>query len=142
MHIFYHSKMKAFLKLFVRKFQSIVESPIRVLKENKRVLKKDGFALITVPNLIELRRILSIIRNPSRIRQIEVDHKQGWDAIEFTRLAFQAGLSVEIDWTDWCERTRRKEKFKFLNPLLKHILPKPTLLCAHENYMPSIERIS
>jgi len=120
-------KEESFSQIICTEVLEHVESPIKVLKEIKRVMRKDGIALVTVPNLTELRRILSIAKNPLRIRHIETDHKQGWDAIEFSRLAFQVGglRVLKIDWTDWYGRTKMKEKFKFLNPLLKHILPKP-----------------
>jgi len=103
-----------------------LESPFHALKEIHRVLKRNGIAFITIPNLTEIRRVLSIARKPLRVRRIEVDHKQGWDAIEFHRLAHQVGLHVlEIDWIDWYGRKKMKEKFKFLNSLLRHILPNP-----------------
>lgn len=119
-------KGESFSEVICTEVLEHVESPIKVLKEIKGVMRKNGFVLLTVPNLTELRRILSIAKNPLRVRHIKTDHKQGWDAIEFSRLAFQVGLRVvKIDWTDWYGRTRMKEKFKFLNPLLKRILPKP-----------------
>ena len=76
MHISYHFVTKAFMKSYAETLEH-AESPIRVLREIRRVTKKDGTAFITVPNITELRRIISISRNPLRVRRIEVDHKQG-----------------------------------------------------------------
>ena len=119
-------KDQSFSQIICTEVLEHVNSPIKVLKEIKRVMRKGGLALITVPNLTELRRILSIAKNPLRVRRIETNPKQGWDAIEFSRLTFQVGLRiVKIEWVDWYGRTKMREKFKFLNPLLKLILPKP-----------------
>lgn len=119
-------KDESFSQVICTEVLEHLESPFQALREIKRVLKKKGVAFITVPNLTEIRRILSTAKNPLRVRHIETNHKQGWDAIEFSRLTFQIGLRiVKIEWVDWYGRTKMREKFKFLNPLLKLILPKP-----------------
>jgi len=119
-------KNESFSQIVCTEVLEHLGSPFHASKEISRVLKKKGRVFITVPNLTEIRRILSIAKNPLRVRHIETDHKQGWDAIEFNRLAQQAELRVlKIDWIDWYGREKMKEKFKILNPLLKRILPKP-----------------
>lgn len=102
-----------------------LDSPFQALSEMKNVLNNDGIILITVPNLTEIRRVLSINKNPYKIRNKETRHKQGWDAVEFQHLTKMIGLTVEeISWIDWYGRKTRREKYKFLNLILKHVLPK------------------
>jgi len=101
-----------------------LDSPFKALKEIFRVLTENGIAFLTVPNLTEIRRFLLIARNPLRVHCKETNHKQGWDAIEFNHLVRQVGFKIlQVDWIDWHGRTERKEKYKFLNPLLERILP-------------------
>lgn len=134
-------KNESFSNVICTEVLEHLKSPFQALEEVHRVLIRNGIAFLTVPNLTEIRRILSITKKPLRVRHIETDHKQGWDAIEFSRLASQVGLQViEIDWIDLYGRKKMKEKFKFLNPLLKNILPKPLyythmkIICLKNNY--------
>ena len=102
-----------------------LDSPLQALSEMKYVMNNDGIILITVPNLTEIRRVLSINKNPYKIRNKKTRHKQGWDAVEFQHLTRMIGLKVEeISWIDWYGRKTRREKYKFLNLILKHVLPK------------------
>lgn len=101
-----------------------LDSPFKALKEIFRVLTENGVVFLTIPNLTEIRRILLIARNPFRVHCKETTHKQGWDAIEFNHMVRQVGLRIlQLDWIDWHGRTGRKEKFKYLNPVLKRVLP-------------------
>jgi len=102
-----------------------LHSPLQALEEICRVLNKNGKVFITVPNLTEIRRILSISRPPLKFSNIpgRSNHKQGWDAIEFQRLAHQAKLRVlKINWIDLYSRKGRR--YNVLNPILKRILPR------------------
>lgn len=124
-------KDKVFTHIICTEVLEHLKSPFNALKEIYRVLKINGEIMITVPNLTELRRILSISKNPMKVRNIDTDHKQGWDPIEFTRLANQAKLKIiKINWIDRDDREKRREKFKFLNPILKLVLPK-SLYCYY-----------
>ncbi|MEM0385482.1 MAG: class I SAM-dependent methyltransferase [Nitrososphaeria archaeon] len=119
-------KDQSFSEIICTEVLEHLESPIKALKEMRRVLKNNGVIVVTVPNLTELRRALSIAINPSKVCNIETDHKQGWDTIEFRRLAFQAKLSiVNISYIDWYGQDNRKGRFKSLNPVLRYILPAP-----------------
>ena len=118
---------EVFDRVFCIEVLEHLNSPLKALNEIRRVLNKNGTIIVTVPNLTEIRRIISIIRRPSRARCTKTDHKQGWDAIEFHRLAYQAGLKIiHIDWLDVYKRKKRKK----LDPLLKYILPR-TLFYKH-----------
>jgi len=102
-----------------------LDSPFQALSEMKYVLTNEGRIFITVPNLTEIRRIMSNSKNPYKIRSEVTLHKQGWDATEFQHLTRILGLKVEdISWIDWYGRENRREKYKFLNPILRVILPK------------------
>ncbi|MEM1573310.1 MAG: methyltransferase domain-containing protein [Candidatus Methanomethylicaceae archaeon] len=111
-----------------------VESPIRVLREMKRVLADDGYIELSIPNLYEWRRILWNIRHPTKIRDVHktIDHKQGWDGIEFQTLCNQVGLKVK-DVQYLSLGNRRTRKLWFLDCLLKLILP-PLLFHTHVKY--------
>jgi len=112
---------EVFDRIFCIEVLEHLNSPLKALNEIRRVLNKNGVIIVTVPNLTEIRRIISIIRNPYWVHCIKTDHKQGWDAIAFNLLAHQAGLKiVHIDWLDVYKRGKRKK----LDPLLKYILPR------------------
>ena len=102
-----------------------LDSPFQALSEMKYILTNGGSIVITVPNITEIRRILSNSKNPYKIRSEGTLHKQGWDAVEFQHLTRIIGLKVEdISWMDWYGRENRREKYKFLNHILRAILPK------------------
>lgn len=69
-------KNESFSHIICTEVLEHLESPFHALKEIHRVLKRNGIAFITIPNLTEIRRVLSIARKPLRVRHIETDHKQ------------------------------------------------------------------
>ena len=98
-----------------------LDSPIKALKEFKRVLKADGKILISVPNVWYWRRILKALLERRKIfRELpEIDHKQAWDIYEFHNLVNQAGLEiVDVKWLNWHSR---KHKLNILDALVRVI---------------------
>lgn len=83
-----------------------LDSPIKVMKEFVRVLKKDGKIEVSIPNVwywaIIVKCWISFYLHSFRENvSIGCDHKQGWDIYEFERLAYQVGLSIqECKWVD------------------------------------------
>jgi SAM-dependent methyltransferase len=101
-----------------------LHAPSKGLMEIRRVLKKGGKLVISVPNITEWRRILSINRHPTIINRRETGHRQAWDAIAFHHLADLTGLRiVGVEWFDHVSRINRRERYKFLNPVLQRLLP-------------------
>jgi predicted SAM-dependent methyltransferase len=98
-----------------------LDSPIRALKEFKRVLKADGEIMISVPNVWYWRRILRALFERRKIfcEHPEIDHKQAWDIYEFHNLVNQAGLKiVDVKWLNWYSR---KHKLNILDALVRVI---------------------
>ena len=95
-------------------------SPIRALEEMRRVCET-GFISIQVPNLLELRRFLSTIKNPLRRVKKDTNHLQGWDATEMKHLIRSVG-GIRILSITW-KGEGKKEKFNWLNGILKRVLP-------------------
>jgi SAM-dependent methyltransferase len=98
-----------------------LDSPIKALKEFRRVLKADGEILISVPNVWYWRRILRALLERRKIfcENPEIDHKQAWDVYEFHNLVNQVGLKiVDVEWLNWYSR---KHKLNILDALLKGI---------------------
>jgi SAM-dependent methyltransferase len=88
-----------------------LESPIRALKEFKRVLKEDGEIIISIPNVWYWRRFLRFLIKQNKIfdEKPTTDHKQAWDIYEFHNLAYQLGLRVtDVNWLDWYPKGRLK----------------------------------
>jgi len=99
-----------------------LESPIKALKEFKRVLKENGEIIISVPNVWYWRKLLrALIKGREVFSEVlTTDHKQAWDIYEFHNLAGQIGLKVEsADWLDWYPKG--KLKLSILEPMLKFI---------------------
>ena len=98
-----------------------LESPSKGVMEMRRVLKEDGMIVISMPNVTEWRRILSIHRHPTIIHCPKTTHRQAWDAIAFHHLADLTGL--EVVRVEWFDHYPRKGRHKFLNPILRRLLP-------------------
>lgn len=99
-------------------------NPSKGLMEMRRVLKEEGQLVISVPNVTEWRRILSIYRHPTIINCPKTEHRQAWDAIAFHHIADLMGLEVvRVNWFDHNSRKNMKERFKILNPILSRVLP-------------------
>jgi ubiquinone/menaquinone biosynthesis C-methylase UbiE len=95
-------------------------SPYNAMCEMKRVLDEKGYIFIKIPNLTEIRRVLSISRNPLRQVRRDTQHIQGWDVMEFKRLIKRVNLRIKkIGWLT----EGKNEKYAFLNPILRKILP-------------------
>lgn len=97
-------------------------SPLRALKEFKRVLKEDGEIIISVPNVWYWRRFFRFLIKRDEIfdERPTTDHKQAWDIYEFHNLAYQIGLKVtDVKWLDWYPKG--KLKLGMLEPILKLI---------------------
>ncbi|MEM3765497.1 MAG: class I SAM-dependent methyltransferase [Candidatus Bathyarchaeia archaeon] len=100
-----------------------LDSPIKALKEFKRVLKTNGEIIISVPNVWYWRRITrALFEKQKNFRESpEIDHKQAWDIYEFYNLADQVGLKIaNVKWLDWYAR---KHKLNFLDKILKSVIP-------------------
>jgi SAM-dependent methyltransferase len=102
-----------------------LKSPVIALKEMKRVLTK-GFISIKVPNVIELKRTLAHSKNPLRPINPNTHHLQGWDACEIKHLVTEVG-GLQVNRIMWVSEGKR-EKFNWLNGILRHILP-PVFYC-------------
>jgi predicted SAM-dependent methyltransferase len=105
-----------------------LDSPIKALKEFKRVLKADGEIIISVPNIWYWRRIFRALLNRGKIlcKPSKTDHKQAWDVYEFHNLVNQVGLKIiDVKWLNWYEG---KRKFQLLDGLIKVI---PQIGCTH-----------
>jgi len=101
-----------------------VESPMKVLRELKRVLKSDGRVIITVPNVWYWRTVYkAVVRQFWRFNELPTtDHKQAWDIDAFHNLAYQVGFRIiQVEWIDWYPRG--KHKLDPIEPILKRILP-------------------
>jgi len=97
-----------------------LDSPIKALREFKRVLKRDGEILISVPNVWYWRRLLRALIKQHKIfdENITIDHKQAWDVYEFHNLAYQVGFKlINVKWLDWYPKG--KLKLGMLEPILK-----------------------
>lgn len=74
-----------------------LESPFRAFLEMKRVTT--GFIIISIPNIMNLKRILRTLRNPLYKIPPGTAHLQGWDSKEIRHLAYLSGLVVSsISW--------------------------------------------
>lgn len=101
-----------------------LESPIKALKELKRVLKDEGSITVTVPNVWYWRYIYRALSKRYNVFDDPppTDHKQAWDIYEFHSLAYQGGFKiVEVRWLDWYPRG--KLKLDPVEPILRKILP-------------------
>ena len=99
-----------------------LESPIKALKEFKRVLKVDGEIIISVPNVWYWRRFFRFLIKQDKIFEEKppTDHKQAWDIYEFHNLAYQVGLKVtDAKWLDWYPKGRLN--LGILEPVFKLI---------------------
>jgi len=90
-----------------------LESPIKALKEFKRILKEDGEIIVSVPNVWYWRRILKTKTKKYEDREnhenLSAGHKQAWDIHEFNSLAYIVGLKItEVKWLDWYLQGKRK----------------------------------
>jgi SAM-dependent methyltransferase len=86
-----------------------LDSPVRALKEFRRVLKDDGIVVITVPNVWYWRRIVRALFGRYGVLSKTADHKQAWDIHEFRSLAYQAEFRVnEVEWLDWYPKAKLK----------------------------------
>ena len=112
-------------------------SPIRALREMRRVCN-NGFIHIRVPNITELRRLLANSRNPLRPVNPNTRHLQGWDACEIKHLVREAG-DLQVKFIIWAEEGKR-EKFSWLNGILKRILPPAFYYKAMLVILQSIEK--
>ncbi|MEM3617009.1 MAG: class I SAM-dependent methyltransferase [Conexivisphaerales archaeon] len=137
-------KASVFDKIVCFEVLEHLDSPIKALKEFKRVLKTNGKIIISVPNIWYWRRIVRALIEKQKIFKTspEIDHKQAWDIYEFHSLAEQVGLKVaNVDWLNWYGR---KRKLNFLDRLLKCIIPQigyTHLLLALKNTKKSKEEI-
>lgn len=95
-------------------------NPFKVIQEIKKVMKK-GIIIFSVPNIIEIRRVLSNIKNPMKELGDNTKHLQGWDVTEFRRLIREVG-SLKVKSIVW-KNEGDKEKYAFINGLLKRVLP-------------------
>jgi len=88
---------KAISKTLCKSVLEHVEAPLKVLLEIKRITVDE--IIISVPNLINVRRILRTLKNPLYSINLVTRHLQGWDAKEIRHLAHMAGLKVKkIEW--------------------------------------------
>ncbi|MEM3641293.1 MAG: methyltransferase domain-containing protein, partial [Candidatus Bathyarchaeia archaeon] len=100
-----------------------LNSPIKALKEFKRILKTNGEIIISVPNVWYWRRIARAIIEKQKIfrEPPKIDHKQAWDIYEFHNLANQVGLRIaKVKWLNWYGE---KHKLNFLDKILRSIIP-------------------
>jgi 2-polyprenyl-3-methyl-5-hydroxy-6-metoxy-1,4-benzoquinol methylase len=110
MPIFLGFRNSVFDKIACFEVLEHLDSPIRALKEFKRVLKADGEIMISVPNVWYWRRILRALFERRKIfcEHPEIDHKQAWDIYEFHNLVNQAGLKiVDVKWLNWYSRKHK-----------------------------------
>jgi len=113
-----------FRKILCMEVLEHLPNPTKGIMEMQRVLEKEGTLVISVPNVTEWRRILSIHRHPENINCPKTDHRQAWDAIAFHHLTDQTDLEIiRVNWFDRFSRSARKERYKFLNSMLKRLLP-------------------
>lgn len=82
-------------------------NPGNYLSEINRVLKDDGILIISLPNILTIRNIFSIMRRNFNTQLINLskdifnnynkthDHIQGWDPEHFTRLASSVGFVLK-----------------------------------------------
>jgi SAM-dependent methyltransferase len=111
----------AFNRILCMEVLEHLESPSKGVMEMRRVLKEDGMLVVSVPNITEWRRILSINRHPTSIHCVKTTHRQAWDAIAFHHLADLSGL--EVVRVDWFDHYPRKGRYTFLNPIFRRLLP-------------------
>lgn len=98
-----------------------LDSPIKALKEFKRVLKADGKIMVSMPNVWYWRKIIKALIKKQEIfdEPPEVDHKQAWDVYEFHNLAYQAGLKItDVKWLNWY---KKRHKLNILDAALRVI---------------------
>lgn len=106
-------KDSAFEKILCFEVLEHLESPIKALKEFKRVLKEDGRVLISVPNVWYWRRIrktkIKKYTSCQDPEELATEHKQAWDIHEFNNLACCVGLKITaVKWLDWYPQGKRK----------------------------------
>lgn len=88
-----------------------LDSPIKALREFRRVLKEEGRVVITVPNVWYWRRIFRTLLKGHGVleKTPHANHKQAWDIYDFHRLAYQAEFRViKVKWLDWYPKGKLK----------------------------------
>ncbi|MFX0199737.1 MAG: hypothetical protein ACFFCW_26745, partial [Candidatus Hodarchaeota archaeon] len=88
-----------------------LDSPIKALREFRRVLKEVGIVAMTVPNVWYWRRIFRTFRKGHEVLEKipHANHKQAWDIYELHRLAYQAKFRViKVTWLDWYPKGKLK----------------------------------
>lgn len=104
-----------------------LDSPIKAMKEMRRVLKTGGQMEIVIPNVLHYRRIwLNYKQLIKKINESDPEklpnHKQAWDIIEMRNLMKQVGLlMVSVSYLDWLPRFKPRGGIKLY--LLNKLLP-------------------
>ena len=122
-------KREIFDSVFSFEVLEHLESPIKALREFKRVLKKEGTITVTIPNVWYWRKIFrcwlgQYFSRYKGLHAFGADHKQAWDIYEFERLSYQVGLKLDyVDWLDWYNLSRSKQ-IRTVEFLIRLALPK------------------
>jgi len=124
-------KTNVFSKIFCFEVLEHLDSPIKAIKEFKRVLEDRGYIIITVPNVWYWRKMLRYTLSKYSDRYVGItdhgSHKQAWEIYEFQSLLFQAELTIgEVRWLNWYhyhDKSRMKRKLGIIEPLLNIIIP-------------------
>jgi len=99
-----------------------LDSPVKALKEFRRILKDEGDVVISVPNVWYWRRLLRfLIKKQKALNENPYkDHRYAWDVFEFCGLAYNAGFRVtNAKWLDWYPKG--KLKLGILEPFFRSI---------------------
>ena len=116
-----------FNKIVCKDVMEHLPNPYKGLKEMNRVLK-DGLIILTFPNVYELMKTISVLRNPYKKRNVGTRHNQIWDIVTMEELCDQLGLSIyKVDWADnkrWYRREYNNIRMKIIDNLFRILLPK------------------
>ena len=88
---------KAISKTLCKSVLEHVESPIKVVREMKRITADE--IILVIPNVLNLKRVWLNLKNPLRKVNAGTLHLQGWDIKLVSHIANATGLKIlSVKW--------------------------------------------